>query len=192
MAWVAVLLGYLVGSVPTAYITGRLLGVGDIRHLGDGNVGARNAYHQLGPKPGISIFVIDVSKGILPVLVAQVVGLSQVVVLVTGMATVIGHNWPVFLGFRGGRGESTTIGVLLVLITQPILLVAGPALATLFIRRSVIVTSCVLFISLPLVCWWLGVPGVLVGYSVALPCLVGATHYLRTRQVSGASATGSA
>ena len=192
MAWVVVLLGYGIGSIPTAYIAGRLLGAGDIRHLGDGNVGARNAYHQLGPKPGISIFFIDVTRGMLPVLIAQAVGVSQVVVLFTGMATVIGHNWPVFLGFRGGRGESTTIGVLLALITQPTLLVAGPALATLFIRRSVIIASCVLFIPLPLVCWWLGVPGMLVGYSVALPCLVGATHYLRTRQVSGASATGSA
>ena len=191
MAWLAVLLGYLIGSVPTAYVVGRLLGAGDIRHLGDGNVGARNAYHQLGPKVGVTIFFVDVTKGMLPVLIVQAVGVSQVVVLFTGMATVIGHNWPVFLGFRGGRGESTTIGVLLTLITQPILLVAGPALATLFIKRSVIVASCVLFIPLPLVCWWLGISDVLVGYSMALPCLVGATHYLRTKQVSGASATGS-
>ena len=191
MTWAVALLGYLIGSIPTAYIAGRLLGVGDIRQLGDGNVGARNAYHQLGPKPGISIFLIDVAKGVLPVLIAQAVGVSQVIVLVTGMATVIGHNWPVFLGFRGGRGESTTIGVLVVLVTQPVLLTAGPALAALFLRRSVIVASCILFIPLPLVCWWLDVSGMLVGYSVALPCLVGATHYLRTRQVSGASATGS-
>ena len=192
MTWAVVLLGYLIGSVPTACIAGRLLGAGDIRQLGDGNVGARNAYHQLGTKPGISIFFIDIAKGVLPVLIAGAVGLSQVAVLITGMATVIGHNWPVFLGFRGGRGESTTIGVLLVLVTQPILLVAGPALATLFIKRSVIIASCALFIPLPLVCWWLGISGMLVGYSIALPCLVGATHYLRTRQVSGVSATGSA
>lgn len=191
LVWLVILSGYLFGSVPIAYIAGRLLGAGDIRHLGDGNVGARNAYYQLGPKPGISIFFIDVAKGMLPVLIAQAFGVSQVVVLVTGMATVIGHNWPVFLGFRGGRGESTTIGVLLTLVTQPMLLLAGPALATLLIKRNGIIASCVLFIPLPLVCWWLGISGILVGYSVALPCLVGATHYLRTRQVSGASATGS-
>jgi glycerol-3-phosphate acyltransferase PlsY len=191
MTWVVVLLGYLIGSIPTAYITGRLLGAGDIRHLGDGNAGAGNAYHQLGPKSGICIFFIDVTKGVLPVLIVQAVGASQVVVLATGLAAVVGHSWPVFLGFRGGRGESTTIGVLLALVTQPILLVAGPALAALFIRRNVIIASCVLFIPLPLVCWWLGVSEMLMGYSVALPCLVGATHYLRTRQISGALATGS-
>jgi glycerol-3-phosphate acyltransferase PlsY len=191
LTWFVILLGYLIGSIPTAYIAGRLLGAGDIRHLGDGNVGARNAYHELGPKPGISIFIIDVAKDMLPVLIARAVGVSQVVVLSAGMATVVGHNWPVFLGFRGGRGEATAIGVLLALIPQPVLILAGPTLAALFIRRSVIIASCVLFIPLPLVCWWLDVSGMLVGYSVALPCLVGATHYLRTRQVSGASAAGS-
>ena len=59
MTWAVVLLGYFIGSVPTAYIAGRMLGAGDIRRLGDGNVGARNAYHQLGPKSGICIFFID-------------------------------------------------------------------------------------------------------------------------------------
>jgi glycerol-3-phosphate acyltransferase PlsY len=192
LAWLVVLFGYLLGSIPTAYVAGRLRGAGDIRRLGDGNVGAGNAYHQLGPKTGIVIFFIDTGKGALPVLLAGAVGVPQVAFLVTGVATVVGHNWSVFLGFRGGRGESTTIGVLLTLVTQPVLLVAGPALATLLIKKNVIIASCVLFIPLPLVCWWLGLSGMLVGYSVALPCLVGATHYLRTRQVSGASAAGTA
>jgi len=170
LAWLVVLLGYFVGSIPTAYIVGRLLGAGDIRRLGDGNVGARNAYFEL--------------------LLARAVGLPEVAVLITGMATVIGHNWPVFLGFRGGRGESTTIGVLLALVTQPMLILLALALATLLIKKNVIIASCVLFIPLSLVCWWLDVPGMLVGYSVALPCLVGATHYLRTRQVSDTSTAG--
>jgi len=190
LAWLVVLLGYFVGSIPTAYIVGRLLGAGDIRRLGDGNVGARNAYFELGPKTGIGIFFIDIAKGALPVLLARAVGLPEVAVLITGMATVIGHNWPVFLGFRGGRGESTTIGVLLALVTQPMLILLALALATLLIKKNVIIASCVLFIPLSLVCWWLDVPGMLVGYSVALPCLVGATHYLRTRQVSDTSTAG--
>ena len=109
----------------------------------------------------------------------------------SGKRTVVswyGHNWPVFLGFRGGRGESTTIGVLMALVTQPMLILAGPVLATLFLKKNTIITSCVLFIPLPMVCWWLGVSGMLVAYSVVLPCLVGVTHYLRTRQVSAARA----
>ena len=106
------------------------------------------------------------------------------------MAAVIGHSWPAFLGLRGGRGEATTIGVLLSVVTQPMLVLAVPSLAALVFRKNVIIASCVLFIPLPLVCWWMGAPGVYVAYSVALPCLVGVTHYLRTRQVSGASTAG--
>ncbi len=192
MTWLMVLLGYTLGSIPTAYIAGRLLRGKDIRRMGDGNAGAQNAYHELGHKMGVAVFLADVTKGALPVLVAQAITLPQLAVLITGLATVVGHNWPVFIGFRGGRGEATTIGVLLAMVTQPMLIVVGPALATLLIKKNVIITSCVLFIPLPLVCWGLGIPGVLLSYSVALPCLVGITHYFRARQVARLSGTGSA
>ncbi|MBA7483268.1 Glycerol-3-phosphate acyltransferase [subsurface metagenome] len=102
--------------------------------------------------------------------------------LLVGAAAVIGHNWPVFLRFRGGRGEATTIGVLLTTITQPMLILAIPVIAALVIWRNVTLASAVLFVPLPLVCWWLGVPGALITYGIALPCLVGFTHFLRTRQ----------
>ena len=192
MAWLIVVLGYILGSIPTAYIAGRLSKSRDIREMGDGNVGARNAYHELGYKTGVAVFFLDVAKGALPIIIAQAAALSQTAVLIAGLATVVGHNWPIFIRFRGGRGEATTIGVLLALITQPMLILAGPVIATLLIKKNVIVASCVLFIPLPLVCWWLGVPGVLVSYSIALPCLVGITHYLRTRGVRTASGAGSA
>jgi glycerol-3-phosphate acyltransferase PlsY len=168
------------------------MGAGDIRLLGDGNVGARTAYWELGPKVGVGVFFFDATKGLLPVLLAQAAALPQMAVLGTGMAAVVGHNWPVFLGFRGGRGEATTIGVLSVVALQPMLAMAVPALATLLIRRSVILASGVLFIPLSLVCWWMGAPGVIVAYSLALPCLVGLTHYMRARRASGASRAGAA
>ncbi|GAH31661.1 unnamed protein product, partial [marine sediment metagenome] len=142
----------------------------DIRQLGDGNMGARNAFRELGAKVGVAIFFIDASKGVLAILIAQAANIPQVAILFTGAAAVVGHNWPVFTGFRGGRGESTTIGALLALITQPMLIIAGPAVLTLFIRKNVTTASCVLFIPLPLVCWWLGAPGSLISYSMALPC----------------------
>ena len=182
MPWLAVVAGYLLGALPTAYIAGRLLGGKDIRQMGDGNVGAANAFRQLGAKVGLVVFLIDAGKGVLAIAIAQAASLSQLWVLLAGAAVVAGHNWPVFIGFRGGRGEATTIGVLLALITQPILLLSGPALAILVIKKNVIITSCILFIPLPLVCWWLGVPGLLVAYGVALPCLVGFTHFVRQKR----------
>ena len=184
MPWLTVICGYLLGSIPTAYIAGHLLKRKDIRQMGDGNVGAGNAFLQLGIKTGLGVFFVDVGKGVLAIAIAQAANLPQTWVLLTGAAAVIGHNWPVFIGFRGGRGEATTIGVLLALITQPILVLSVPALATLIIRKSVIAASCVLFIPLPLVCWWLGVSGLLVAYGISLPCLVGFTHFLRRRQLA--------
>ena len=193
MPWlIVVVLGYLLGSIPTAYIAGHLLKDKDIRQMGDGNMGAANAFCQLGRKTGIGIFFVDVTKGALPILVAQAVNLPLLAILTTGAATVIGHNWPVFVGFRGGRGESTTIGVLLAVITQPMLILAGPALAALAIKKNVMLASVFLFVPLPLVCWWLGLPGTLVTYSMGLPCLVGLTHFLRTRRVVDTSGTSSA
>jgi glycerol-3-phosphate acyltransferase PlsY len=192
MAWLTVVFGFLIGSIPTAYIAGRLTRGKDIRQLGDGNVGAQNAFRQLGAKVGVAVFFIDVGKGALAIAIAQVANVTQIWVLLTGAAVVIGHNWPVFLGFRGGRGEATTIGVLLTLIPYPILITTAPALITLIIKKNVIIASCVLFIPLPLMCWWFSVPGVLVAYSIALMCLVGITHFFRVRQSTRTSNTSSA
>jgi len=182
MPWLVVLLGYFLGSIPTAFIAGHLLKGTDIRQLGDGNVGARNAFYEIGAKTGIVVFFIDVGKGALAIIIAQTAELPLLAVLLTGVAAVAGHNWPVFIGFKGGRGEATTIGVLLSLITQPMLILAGPAFLTLILRRSVIWASVVLFVPLSLVCWLLGFPGSLIAYSIALPCLLGLTHFLKVRQ----------
>ena len=144
-------------------------------------MGAANAFRELSRKAGIVVGAIDVCKGALAVVIAQAINLPQTAVMFTGAAAVIGHNWPVFIGFRGGRGESTTLGVLTALITEPMLILAVPATLVLLIKRNVILASAFLFIPLPLVCWLLGMPVSLIVYSMALPCLVGFTHFLRTR-----------
>ena len=145
MAWLVIILGYLIGALPTAYLAGRLLRDEDIRLLGDGNMGAGNTYHVLGPRVGIAVGVIDAGKGALAVYIAQASGMSLAVVLITGTATVVGHNWPVFLGFRGGRGEATTIGILTFLIPWPMLIMAVPTVLVLLITKKVPVASTVLF-----------------------------------------------
>jgi glycerol-3-phosphate acyltransferase PlsY len=181
MSWLIVALAYLLGSVPTAYIAGRTLKGIDIRQIGDGNMGAANAYRQLGPRVGIAVAIVDAAKGALAVLIAMALDTPQAAVLLAGAAAVFGHNWPIFLGFRGGRGESTTIGVLLAVLTVPMLIVAAPAIAAHFIFRDTTKAAAFIFVPLPFVCWLLGLSGMLIGYSIALPCLVGFTHFLRTR-----------
>ena len=182
MTWVVVILGYLLGSIPTAYSAGRLLRGQDIRQMGDGNMGAANVFRELDSMAGIAVGLIDASKGALAILIAQSAGVPQPVVLMPGAAAVAGHNWPIFLDFRGGRGESTTIGILLTLIPKPMLILATPAILALILSHNVILTSAVLFISLPLVCWWLGVPGIMVAYSLTLSVLVSLTHLYTTRR----------
>jgi len=182
MPFLIILLSYLLGSIPTAYIAGRLIKGRDIRQMDDGNMGAQNAFRQLGARTGFSVGVIDAVKGILAILIAQIAGISQASVLLAGTAAVIGHNWPAFLGFRGGRGECTTIGVLLTLVTQPMLIAGSAAIMVLLKTRNVIKASAAMFVPLPLICWLLGVPGLLVSYSIGLPCLVGFTHFIRTRR----------
>lgn len=180
-SWLLILIGYALGSLPTAYIAGRILKGEDIRRIGDENSGAANAYRELGAWIGILVGIIDAGKGILTVLIAQAGGASQAVVMFAGVAAVIGHNWSVFIGFRGGRGESTAIGVLLVLVTLPMLIMALPALLSLLWRKNVILASAVLFVPLSLVAWLTGTSGQLIIYSIALPCLVGFTHFLKVR-----------
>ena len=192
MSWLIVVLGYFLGSIPTAYIAGRVLKGVDIRQIWDGNMGAANAFRQLGTKVGVAVGIVDAGKGALAILIAQAASLPLVAVLLTGAAAVVGHNWPIFIRFRGGRGEATTIGVLLTTITQPMLILAVPAIAAHIILRDTTKAAAFLFVPLPLVCWWLGVPGVLTAYGIALPCLVGFTHFLRTRRAIDTSGAGKA
>jgi glycerol-3-phosphate acyltransferase PlsY len=179
--WLIVLIGYLLGAIPTAYIAGRILAGKDIRRIGDENAGAANVYRQLGPKAGIVVGIIDAAKGALAITIAQSNQLSQNALMLTGAAVVIGHNWPVFLFFRGGRGVSTTIGVLFVLVTLPMLILALPTLLVLLWRKSVTPSMAFLFILLPFLGWWLKVPPALIAYGIALPALIGITTYIRTR-----------
>lgn len=182
MIWVVIVFGYLLGSIPTAYIAGRLLSGQDIRQMGDGNMGAANVFRELGSKAGITVGLIDAMKGALAILIAQGANVSQPGILMAGAASILGHNWPVFLDFRGGRGESTTIGILLTLIPKPMLILATPAILTLVLSHNVVLTSAVLFISFPLVCWWLGVPRIMVAYGLALAIVVALTHLYTTRK----------
>jgi len=114
------LLAYLIGSIPTAYIFGRVLKNLDIREHGSGNMGATNAFRVLGRGPGLAVLILDVIKGIIPVtFLANAFGLGDALSLVIiAVATVAGHNWTVFLGFKGGKGMATTLGVLIGLAIQ--------------------------------------------------------------------------
>jgi glycerol-3-phosphate acyltransferase PlsY len=181
MPWFIVIFSYLLGSLPTSYLLGRIKARRDIRSMGDENAGAANAYRELGARTGIITGIVDAIKGSTVILIAQAAGMSQTIVLVSGAAAVVGHNWPIFLGFRGGRGVSTTLGILFVLVTIPMLILTIPTLLILIWRRNVTPSMAFLFITLPLIDWAFKVEPILIGYGVALPALVGITTFFRTR-----------
>jgi glycerol-3-phosphate acyltransferase PlsY len=181
MSWLIIIIGYIIGSFPTSYVLGRATAANDIRRLGDENAGAANAYRELGARAGVIVGIIDAAKGSAVILLAQAVNLSQPIVLFAGIAAVAGHNWPVFLGFRGGRGVSTTLGILMVLVTVPMLILALPTLLILILKRNVTPSMAFLFIALPLVDLVFKVQPVLIGYGLALPAVVGVTTFFRTR-----------
>jgi glycerol-3-phosphate acyltransferase PlsY len=108
------------GSIPTAYIFARLIKGIDIRKVGSGNVGATNAFRVLGRGWGITILSLDILKGFLPVVLlggffAKQLDLNQAqnIFIAIGLACIAGHNWTIFLKFKGGKGVATTLGVLL-------------------------------------------------------------------------------
>jgi acyl phosphate:glycerol-3-phosphate acyltransferase len=115
-----IIVSYLIGSIPTAYIFGRLLKGIDIRNFGSGNVGATNALRVLGKKAGITVLIIDVLKGLISVLLVSRFMLpetkflsNEAVLMLSGISCICGHNWTIFLRFKGGKGIATSLGVLL-------------------------------------------------------------------------------
>ena len=111
MALIWLILGYLAGSCPTGYLVVRALKGVDIRHYGSGNIGATNAGRLLGRNWGIAIALFDMLKGGLVVWLASCFTPSDTVLALTGTAAVLGHNYPVWLHYRGGKGVATTFGV---------------------------------------------------------------------------------
>ncbi|MFA4844844.1 MAG: glycerol-3-phosphate 1-O-acyltransferase PlsY [Candidatus Margulisiibacteriota bacterium] len=102
---------YLLGSVPFGVLVARAWNV-DIRRRGSGNIGATNVFRTLGPLPGALVFLLDFLKGVLAVYIGYWVGGDPMVVLLMSAAVILGHMFPVFLRFRGGKGAATGLGVL--------------------------------------------------------------------------------
>ncbi|MFC1674666.1 glycerol-3-phosphate 1-O-acyltransferase PlsY [Candidatus Omnitrophota bacterium] len=159
----AIIASYLIGSIPTAYIFVKLIKGDDIRKYGSGNVGATNAMRILGRGPGITVLLLDILKGVAAVVsvggaLAMRTSLlpAESLWLITGLACICGHNWPVFLRFKGGKGFAATLGIFLGLgIKIPGLLpifamIILTWLAVFILTQIVSLASIVTAIALPL------------------------------------------
>jgi len=157
----ALLSSYLCGSIPFGYIIGKMRGI-DLRQHGSGNIGATNAVRVLGKKLGFSVFLLDFLKGFAPVLLwgwvaTNCYGLQQeqvnLIKVLAGLLAILGHNYTCFLGFKGGKGVATSIGVVFGLLAYtlvaPLMLIAIWAVV-FFISRYVSLASIVAACCLPL------------------------------------------
>ena len=112
----ALICAYLIGSFPSAYIAGRFRRGIDIREVGSRNVGAMNVFYKVGFVTGLLVLAVDVGKGAAAVALARWLGVPMIAELFAGVAAVVGHGFPVWLKFRGGRGGATCIGILIFLM----------------------------------------------------------------------------
>jgi glycerol-3-phosphate acyltransferase PlsY len=109
-AFLLILCGYIFGAVPTGILVGRAFGV-DVRRVGSGNIGTANVMRAAGKKAAIFTMAGDMLKGILPVVIARIATDNEWIIASVALAAVVGHCWPVFLGFRGGKGVATGAGL---------------------------------------------------------------------------------
>jgi glycerol-3-phosphate acyltransferase PlsY len=156
-ALIALLVGYLLGSIPFGWLAGKWWAGIDLRELGSGSTGATNVLRQVGKGPALVVFLLDVLKGTAAVLLARALLQPAVVsantdwwVVAAGLAALAGHSWPIWLGGKGGKAVATGLGMLLGLVPAVGLACFGIFLATLAISRIVSLSSVVAALSLPL------------------------------------------
>jgi glycerol-3-phosphate acyltransferase PlsY len=177
-----VIAAYLIGSIPTGLLLAKAFGV-DIRATGSGNIGATNVYRTLGRKVGVMTLVGDCLKGLLPVLVAKQLGLSDLGVAMVGLAAFFGHVYTVFLGFKGGKGVATALGVFLALSPLSVLLALALFVVVLLKWRYVSLGSIVAAAAMPVIVAVLDRRILLIAVTAVISCVVIQKHRENIRRL---------
>ncbi len=148
-------ISYVIGSIPNGLIVGKMLKGVDIRQFGSKNIGATNMYRVLGPGPAFLVLITDIAKGVAGVYVGKALLGTPPAALLGGIAAISGHNWSVFLGFKGGRGVATALGVIAVLMTKVTVIVFLVWAVIVFLTRYVSLGSIVAAAVAPPLTWLL-------------------------------------
>ncbi len=172
---------YVLGSVPTAYILVRWMEGEDIRDFGSRNVGALNAYNRTGVWAGLLVLLVDTAKGVLAVAAPRLLGVDPWVLFITTSLVVAGHNWPVFLNFRGGKGAAAIFGISLVIVPWLTVITVGPSILVMLLLRNVVLGAALGFILLNTLLWVTGQGAEQVGLCLLLTLLVTGTYVLNVR-----------
>ena len=180
LSWV---ISYMIGSISFSYLIGRKIAGIDIRSHGSGNAGATNTLRVLGKGPGIAVLILDALKGLAAMGITYLLTADPLAYAVSGLFAIAGHNWPIFFGFRGGKGIATTLGVALGFSPLAFLIGAAVAVAAIFFTRYVSLGSLLLVTILPVVIFFLDKPAPYVWTSVILAVFAYIRHYENIRNL---------
>jgi acyl phosphate:glycerol-3-phosphate acyltransferase len=171
-----VALGYVLGSIPTGLLVARWQRGVDIRRHGSGNIGMTNVLRAVGKGAAALTLVGDLAKGLLPVLLARAWLTSPWAIGLVALAAVIGHLFPVFAGFHGGKGVATTLGASLPLLPGPLLIAFLVFVTCVALRRQVSLGSLAAAAALPIAAFAWGSPAAYVLYALVAATLIWYRH----------------
>lgn len=171
-----VVLAYLIGSVPFALVVARSWGVADLRRVGSGNLGAANVLRASGVMAAATVLLLDIGKGAVSVALAQRFAGGGSAPAAAGVAAIVGHIYPVWLGFRGGKGVATACGVFSVLAPMAVLPSLVIFAAAVWISRYVSVGSALAAVALPPIAYATGSPAPVVAAALAAAALIVLRH----------------
>ena len=178
----AILLGYLAGSVPFAFLLARRAGI-DVRRAGSGNVGAANVLRTAGTGRAVAVMTLDVAKGASAVALAQLWNAGATAAALTGAAAVLGHVYPVWLRFHGGKGVAVAAGAFAMLAPVATAIAAGIFIVVVWLTRYVSLGSIAGTIVLPAAAWLEGVSTAVVATSGAIAALIVFRHRANVRRL---------
>jgi glycerol-3-phosphate acyltransferase PlsY len=167
---------YLIGSIPFALILARSWGAADLRQIGSGNLGAANVLRASGLTAGVLVAVLDIAKGAVSVVLAQRLGGAGASPAAAGVAAIVGHVYPVWLGFRGGKGVATACGVFTVLTPLAVPPALAVFLASVWVTKYISVGSVLASVVLPTAAYVTGSPPPVVGAAAAASVLIVFRH----------------
>ena len=172
---------YLLGSVPFGLVLTRLAGLGDVRKIGSGNIGATNVLRTGSKKLAAATLLLDGAKGAVAVLIAKIYGPDIAIVAAAG--SLLGHLFPVWLKFRGGKGVATALGILLALSLPVGALACGTWLAAALLFRYSSLSALFALAAAPLYMWWLADPQ-RTEFAIAMAVLVWMRHWANIKRLA--------
>jgi len=165
-------LSYLLGSTPTAYLIFKKKKGRDIRKYGYKNMGTLNIYHLLGPFHAFITLLIDTIKGAVPIWIAQSLEMNSSGMILCSIMAIAGHNWPIFLNFRGGKGVATSLGIMMVLMKRQLLLWLVLVVIIFSLIKNFSFSMGLSFSLIPLSSWWMQEPAYIIYLSILMPLLM--------------------